>query len=218
CEKRGLKMFAIYCAAQVTSQADLTYSPQLPRLMESLKGHGTIIWLNLHGQGPAFDRITGREPFVGKLRALADTAAANDLRIAIYPHVGDYTARFGNATRLAKVVHHPQLGVTFNLCHCLATGDEGQIPELQAEAGPLLFTVTICGADKGVNGAQWKRLIQTLDKGDFDVTTVLRAADKAGFTGPIGFQGYGIQGDARSILAPTMAAWQKLSSGPTRKE
>ncbi len=210
CEKRGLKMFAIYCGAQVSAEGDLSTSSQLPRLMETLKGHGTIIWLNLRGQGPAIDRLTGQEPLQRKLRDLADKAAANDLRIAIYPHCGDWTARFGDATRLAKLVHHPQFGVTFNLCHCLATGDEGQIPELLEQAGPLLFTVTLCGADKGVKGPQWDRLIQTLDKGSFDVGTVLRTLRKADFSGPIGFQGYGIKGDPRSILAPTMAAWRKF--------
>ena len=35
-------------------------------------------------------------------------------------------------------------------------------------------------------------------------------------TGPIGFQGYGIKGDARSILAPTMQAWRKLSAAAAR--
>ncbi|MGO9109764.1 MAG: sugar phosphate isomerase/epimerase family protein [Thermoguttaceae bacterium] len=218
CEKRGLKMFTIYCAAQVNPNGDLTYSPELPRLMDTLKGHGTIIWLHLGGQGPALDRLTGREPLVQKLRALADMAAANGLRIAIYPHFGEWTARFGDATRLAKVVRHPQFGVTFNLCHCLAAGDERQIPQLLEQAGPMLLTVTLCGAETGVTGPQWNRLIQTLDKGSFDVGTVLRALDKAAFTGPIGYQGYGINGDARSILAPTMAAWQKLSAGQARKD
>jgi hypothetical protein len=32
-----------------------------------------------------------------------------------------------------------------------------------------------------------------------------------GFIGPIGFQGYGIKGDARSILKPLRDAWRKLS-------
>jgi len=212
CEKRGLKMFTIYCAAQVSPQGDLSYSPQLPKLMETLKGHGTIIWLHLGGQGPAFDRLTGREALVRKLRALADVAAANGLRIAVYPHFGEWTARFGDATKLAKVVDHPQFGVTFNLCHCLAAGDERRIPALLEQAKPVLTTVTICGADSGVAGPQWNRLIQTLDKGTLDVRIVLGELKKTGFAGPVGFQGYGINGDARSILAPTMAAWKRLAS------
>lgn len=211
-EKRGLKMYTIYCAAAVTPEGDLKHSPNLTKLMEALKGHGTIIWLHIGGKGPAFDSLTGKEALVEKLRRLADTAAANDLRIAVYPHVGEWTARFGDATRLAKVVNHPRFGVTFNLCHCLAMGDEEKIPALLDDAKPVLVTVTICGADTGVKSAQWGRLIQTLDRGTFDQGIVLRKLKELGFSGPIGFQGYGIRGDARSILAPTIEAWRKLSA------
>ncbi|MFI5380349.1 MAG: sugar phosphate isomerase/epimerase family protein [Tepidisphaerales bacterium] len=210
--KRGLKMCTIYCAAKVTPDGELTHSPELPKLMETLKGSDTIIWLHIGGTGPAFDKLTGKEPLVTKLRSLSDIAAANGLRIAIYPHLGEWTARFGDATRLAKVVNHPQFGVTFNLCHNLAAGDEAKIPALLDDAKDVLVTVTINGADAGVSTGNWDRLIQPLDKGTFDVGTVLKKLKQIGFTGPIGFQGYGIKSDARTILVPTMDAWRKLSA------
>ena len=40
-------MLAIYCAAQVTAAGEITWSPTLPKLMEALKGHETIIWLHI---------------------------------------------------------------------------------------------------------------------------------------------------------------------------
>jgi Domain of Unknown Function (DUF1080)/Xylose isomerase-like TIM barrel len=134
----------------------------------------------------------------------------------LYPHFGEWTARFGDAIRIAKLVGHPALGVTFNLCHCLATGDEQRIPALLEEAAPVLTTVTINGADSGVEGANWNRLIQPLNRGSFDVGSVLRELRKIRFAGPIGFQGYGIGGDARSILEPTMALWRELTSTGAR--
>jgi sugar phosphate isomerase/epimerase len=211
-EKRGLTMFTIYCPATVTSEGDLEHSPGLLDLIKSLKGHGTIIWLHIGGNGPAFDSLTGKEPVVQKLRALADVAKANDLRIAIYPHLGEWTAKFGDATRLAKVVKHPNFGVTFNLCHCMGTGDEAKIPTLLDDSKDVLTNVTICGADSGVTGDRWAQLIQTLDKGSYDVGIVLRKLTEIGFTGPIGFQGYGIEGNSRSILEPTMQGWKKLTA------
>ena len=214
CEKRGLKMFTIYCSATVTKDGQLTHSPQLPKLMQALKGHGTIIWLHIGGNGPATASLSGDEPLVKTLRGLAEVAAANDLRIAIYPHVGEWTARFADATKVAKTVAHPRFGVTFNLCHCLAMGDEDKVPAILEEAKPVLMTVTLSGADSGVKGGQWNRLIQTLDKGTYDQGIVLRKLKQIGFCGPIGFQGYAIPGDARSILTPTMNAWRKLSAAP----
>jgi sugar phosphate isomerase/epimerase len=217
--KRGLKMYAIYCQARVSPDGRLTHAPQLEQLMSALKGHGTIIWLHIGGKGPAFDALTGKEPLVTTLRRLAEIAEKNELRVAIYPHVGEWTARFGDATRLAKLVNHPHFGVTFNLCHCLATGDEEHIPKLLTEAKSVLMTATINGADKGVNGGQWNRLIQTLGKGTYDPETVLGTLRHIHFAGPIGFQGYGIAGDARSILTPTINAWRKLAhrNGEARK-
>ncbi|MFV2069187.1 MAG: sugar phosphate isomerase/epimerase family protein [Pirellulales bacterium] len=211
-ETRGLKMFTIYCPTKITPNGDLTYSPTLTKLMRTLRGNGTIIWLHFGGKGPDIDSLTGREPAVHKLRALADLAEANDLQIAIYPHLGEWTAGFRNATHLAQVVDHDHFGVTFNLCHSLAGGEEAEIPTLLDQAKDVLVNVTICGADGGVTGGKWGRLIQTLDKGTFDLVPLLRKLKQIGFTGPIGFQGYGIQDDARSILTPTIRAWHKLSA------
>jgi sugar phosphate isomerase/epimerase len=211
-EKRGLKMFTIYCAATVTPDGKLSHSANLPKLMAALRPHGTIIWLHIGGKGPAFDTLKCDEPLVKTLRELAADADGNSLSIAVYPHVGEWTERVQNAVRLAKTVDRKNFCVTFNLCHCLAMGDETHIPELLAEARPYLKTVTINGADAGVKGAQWNRLIQTLDKGSYDVGIVLRALKKLDFQGPIGFQGYGISGDSKSIVGPTMAAWKKVST------
>src|SRR5262245_44344492 len=209
--KRGLEVFAIYCAAQVTPDGDLRHALQLPEIMKALKGHKAVVGLHFGGKGPAFDALTGKEPAVKKLRALADVAAANGLRVAVYPHVGEWTARFGDATRLARVVDHPRFGVTFNLCHCLAMGDEKRIPALLEEAKQVLFAVTINGADADVGRPDWRRLIQTLDRGTFDVAALLRQLRRLGYSGPIGLQGYGIGGDRRANLAASMAAWRKLA-------
>jgi len=210
-EKHGLKMMAIYCAAQATPEGGLSYSPQLPALMEALKGHGSILWLHIGGKGPAFESLTGDELVIKALRTLADLAASNELAIAVYPHVGEWTARFSDAIRLAEVVNRPAFGVTLNLCHALAMGEEPRIPELLQRAAPLLKTVTINGADSGVVGPNWGRLIQTLDKGTYDLAGLLRQLKQVGFKGPIGFQGYGINLDATAVLTPTMAKWRQLT-------
>ena len=211
-EQRGLKMFTIYCGANLSPAGELKLPPELPQLGALLKGHGTIIWLHIGGKGPRFEELTAHDAAVTSLRSAADMAGANDLRIAIYPHFGEWTAHFGDATQLAKTINHERLGVTFNLCHTLAVGDEAKIPVLLENAREKLFTATICGADTGVTGAQWGRLIQTLDKGTFDNIALLRKLHAIGFAGPIGFQGFGINGNAPSILTPTIKAWEKLVS------
>ena len=216
-EEHGLRMFAIYSHAQVTPQGDITFSKNVVPLMKLLKGHCDILWIHISGKGPAIETLRGQEPVVAKLRSLAETAKANEMKIAIYPHLGDWTERFGDTTRLAKLIGHPNLGVSFNLCHCLATGDEARIPALLADSRPVLVTATICGADSGVRAPDkelWKKLIQPLGQGTFDVGIVLSKLQEIGFSGPIGFQGYGIAAEPREILTPTIKAWRKLSAAP----
>ena len=38
CEKRGLKMFAIYCPAKITTAGEITWSPTLPQLIAASQG------------------------------------------------------------------------------------------------------------------------------------------------------------------------------------
>jgi sugar phosphate isomerase/epimerase len=76
-------------------------------------------------------------------------------------------------------------------------------------AMPRLSVVNINGAD--IDGQDWKTLIQTLDCGTFDMRGFLETLRDAGYTGPIGFQGYGIGGDVHENLKRTMAAWEKHS-------
>jgi len=211
-EARGLKVFAIYCAATVTAEGELKPSAQIGPIMEALRGHDTLVWLHLGGKGPKIETLTAESPVVGQLRSLAGTAERNRLRIAIYPHVGDWTERFKDAVQVARLVDRKNFGVTFNLCHTLAAGDEDKIPALLEEAGPSLFMVTINGADAGVKGPQWNRLIQTLDRGSYDVGIVLRTLKRLKFEGPIGLQGYGLTGDRRDNLAHSMEGWKRLSA------
>ena len=58
----------------------------------------------------------------------------------------------------------------------------------------------------------WDRLIQTLDRGSFDVGRVLRTLKQLDYTGPIGLQCYAIPGDSRENLTRSMSAWRKLNA------
>ena len=147
-EARGLKMFAIYCGATVTAEGELEPSARIGTIMEALRGHGTLIWLHLSGKGRRSRPSPPSLPSSDGC-ALAGTAQRNGLRIAIYPHIGDWTERFEDAVRVARLVDRRNFGATFNLCHALAAGDEDRIPALLEDAGPSLFAVTINGADAG---------------------------------------------------------------------
>ena len=209
-EKRQLRMFAIYCVANWNAGGELTWGGHIPKLMEQLKGHCDILWLHFGGKGPDFATLAPDAPYIVKLRGLADIAKANDMKIAVYPHHGEWTAKFGDALRVAECVNHPNFGLSFNLCHALACGEEDHVFSLLEQAKARLFTVTLSGANAHATGDDrfWKQLIQPLGKGTYDNGAIIKKLRDIGFDGPIGFQGYGIALPSVQILTETMDGWK----------
>jgi hypothetical protein len=73
--------------------------------------------------------------------------------------------------------------------------------------------VTINGADSGkTKKMDWKRLIQPLGTGTYDLTFLLRVLRSSGYRGPIGLQGYGIKMEPRQLLKQSMDGWRELQS------
>lgn len=206
----GLKIYALY--APITLQRDeLSYPPSLAQAMEALKGTDTLIWLMINSDAYAKSSPDGDKIAVRGIRELADKAQSDHLRIAIYPHIGSWTERIQDALRVVKEVNRKNVGVTFNLCHCLQVGDEKLIPELLREAASHLFMVTINGADTNAAGAPWTRLIQPLGDGSYDMIPLLRTLQEIKYSGPIGLQGFGLQGDITQNLKQSMTTWRKLT-------
>lgn len=206
-ERSGLKLFAVYVGASI-DPGKPGYDPRLESVIKSLKGRNTFVWLFITGGKPSSTEGDARA--VEIVREIADMAAESGLRMALYPHTGFWLERVEDAVRLAKKVNRNNVGVTFNLCHWLKVDREENMKPLMKLAMPHLFLVTINGADSG--GQDWKQLIQTLNRGSFDIHNFLKTLKELGYTGPIGLQGYGIGGDAHENLKRSIEAWHKLSA------
>lgn len=209
--KRGLRLFAIYANLDL-KDGTLVYDPRLKEIVALCKGTDVMIWPNLTSKQFKNSDPAGDDIAVAGLRELADLCAANDLRIAIYPHVNMWVHRIEDAVRLAKKVDRGNVGVTFNLAHALGDGAEARIPALIEEAAPHLFVASVNGADRGAPKNGWDRIIQPLGQGTFDVGAVLRQLKAAGFNGPVGLQCYNLKGDPKALLGGSMAAWNRLSA------
>ncbi|MGB2821014.1 MAG: family 16 glycoside hydrolase [Phycisphaerae bacterium] len=204
-DAKGLKLFAIYVGANIDSDK---VSPALAAAIKQLKGRGTILWMPLNSRKFKPSDPAGDEKAVALLSKIADLAAESGLKIAMYPHTGSWVERVEDAARVAKKVDRPNVGATLNLCHWLQVDGKDLAKSLRY-AMPHLFVVTINGADKDAKG--WGRLIQTLDKGTYDVGKVLALLKEMKYTGPIGLQAYAIKGDSKENLRHSMAAWKKLT-------
>lgn len=142
------------------------------------------------------------------LRAMAAEAEPAGAQLLVYPHLKDWVERIEHAVRVAELVDRPNVGVMFNLCHWLRTDQSRDYRPLLKRALPRLWAVSVNGADAQDDQPNWKRYIQPLDRGDFDVRGLLAALDELGYRGPVGLQCYGIGGDVREHIARSLACWQ----------
>ena len=207
-DKNGLRLFTVYLGINIDSDQQ-KYGPELKETIEVLKGRNGMLWLFILSKKHKPSSPAGDDRAEEILREVAEMAAEADVRVALYPHTGFWVERVEDAVRVAKRVNCRNVGVTFNLCHWLKVDDEKNMEALIKLAMPHLFVVTINGAESGGKG--WKTLIQTLDRGTFDMRGFLKTLSDSGYTGPIGFQGYGIGGDAYENLKRTMDAWLELN-------
>lgn len=202
-ETRGLKMFGIYTGMNL-SDPNPTFAPGLPEAIRQLRGSGAAITFTVDGKHPDAAAIAVRT-----VREVADMAAAAGLQVALYPHYGMHVARLEDALRLRENVARPNVKIIFNLCHWLRSGDEANLDERLRMVAPHLAMVNINGSD---HEGGWDRLIQTLDRGDYNVYAFLKAVLATGYRGPIGLQCYNIKGDIEENLTRSMAAWKTLSA------
>ena len=207
-DREGLQMPTLYLGVRI-GEGEQKYDPQLPKYIELLKGRPTILWLTIASNSDKPSATEGDARAVAVIREIAGLAQGSGLRVALYPHYGAWLERVQDAVRVVKKVDRANVGVTFNLCHCLRAGDEQKIPELLQAARPHLFVVTINGAD---HEGDWSRLIQPLDRGTFELAPFLGQLKAIHFPGPIGLQHYGIKGDAQENLRRSMAAWRRLTA------
>jgi len=207
-DRRGLKMFTLYTGAWIDGRSP-PYDPQLPGIIRQLQGSDTIIWLTVHSSKDRPSSPAGDARALPVLRKIADLAAQAGLRAALYPHYGCWVQTVEDALRVVRRLDRPNVGVSFNLCHCLRCGNGDRIPKILRAARPWLYVVSINGADS--KSRDWSRLIQTLDRGDFDLLGLLRQLRALNYAGPIGLQCYNIPGSVRENLTRSMRAWRRLS-------
>jgi len=203
----GLRLF------QITMKVDLNGRPpfdsRFTNVLRRVNGRRVQFCLLVGGAKPS--DVSADPRGVEVLRQMSDLARETDAQLLLYPHVNDWIERIEDAVRVAEKVNRPNVGVMFNLCHWLRVDTRRDYAPLLRQARPRLWAASINGADTFDPEPGWKRYIQPLGRGDFDVPGLLRTLRDLGYTGPVGLQCYGITGDAREHLAESMAAWRKMN-------
>ena len=203
----GLQLFQVYVRVSMDAKQP-KYDPRLGEVVNLLKGRPTILGVLMSGMKPSDS--SGDARAVEVLREIGDMAAESGIRVALYPHTGDWIEKVEDAVRVVEKVDRKNVGVMFNLCHWMKVDKSRDYKRVLGAAMPHLFVVSINGAD--TDGENWDRLIQPLDRGSFDIYGFLKTLRDLGYAGPIGLQCYGIPGDAREHLARSIGTWRKLTA------
>lgn len=208
-DQARLKLYNTYFLVDIDPGKE-PYDPRLKEAIQRFRGRDVMLWTAVTSRRFMPSGEEGDPDALRILGTIADLASESGLKVALYPHTSYWLERLEDALRLARKLNRANVGVTFNLCHWLRVDDETNLRPLLQAAGPRLFVASINGADSNCKGCDWNRLIQTLDRGSFDVSSVLEILREIGFRGPIGLQAYGIGGSAYENLQRSMKAWRQM--------
>ncbi len=201
CKGHGVKLSALYIFTY--PDRPQRYDPQIKEAIKLLKGTDTIIWMTL---GPPKIKGDHDAEAVSTIREIAGLAAAQGLRVALYPHRNFYVSTATDALRIAKLAGQTNVGITINLCHEFFTGGGAKLDETIKAVAPYCTLISINGVDVAS-----QKYIMRLDQGDFDLAAYMKKIHEAGFHGPVGLQCYQVPGDIKENLKADMEAWKKIS-------
>jgi sugar phosphate isomerase/epimerase len=201
CKEEGMKLFSIYVGGRVNADR-FQYEKEVGEAISLLKGTDALVEINVQrGKDPSDTQA------IAMVRDIADKAKEAGLRVVLYPHDNFHIERVDHALKIAQATGRENVGIAFNLCHFLKVQPTDDLAALLHEAKPLLWSVSISGADS--DGKDWNTLIRPLDEGTFDQVTLLRILREIGYDGSIGLQCFNIGIDAQKNLSRSIEAWSK---------
>lgn len=193
---------------------------RIEKAIKSLQGTKTIIAPYILADNLRFkpNSPEGDSEVIRLLQMISVWSKKAGLQVAIYPHLNFYVERTDHALQLAKKVNRKNVGLSFNLCHWLATTNLTERTHLKShlkELKPYLKMMTICGANDVISQKKsiFDDYILPLGTGSFDTYELVNYMVKTiKFKNPIGVQCYNIKGNKPQLVRNTMAVWKEYKS------
>jgi sugar phosphate isomerase/epimerase len=193
---------------------------QLENAIKSLQGTNTIISPYILADKSSFlpNSPEGNAEAVRLLQLISNWSKKAGLQVAIYPHLGFYVERTDHALELARKVNRKNVGLSFNLCHWLATTNSTERANLKdhlKELKPYIKMVTISGANDVISQKKsvFDDYILPLGTGSFDTYGLVEFMVKEiKYKNPIGVQCYNIKGNKPELIQHTKAVWKEYTT------
>ncbi|MCS6244992.1 MAG: sugar phosphate isomerase/epimerase [Opitutus sp.] len=209
-KRTGLSLAAIYCVLDLTNpQPEGHHS--VAEIIEQLQP-GDVLELGLtvgwkkKVSDPGVD-----DTAIAQLTPLLALAKTRNVVIALYHHLGFYLERIEDCVRLAEKINDPALGVVFCGYHWYAV-DRTELTAKLRLAAPWLKRANLCGSRPSPNNdfaGALPATIECVGEGEFPLSEFVQALKAIDYRGPVGFQGYKIEGKPEENLGKSIQAFQK---------
>ena len=194
------------------------FDPRLEETFKLIQGTQAMPWLFITSKKYKPSSVSTDSIAVPIVQTIADMAKRYGLKVALYHHVWFWLETVEHGISLTKKINRPNVGITFNLAHYLATqyyagqNPVANFPAWAAKAKPYLFAVSVNGADfpppSPDRSMIWNTLIQPLGEGQYDTYGFLKTFWDMGFQGPVGLQCYNIKQPKTVHLNQSIKTWQ----------
>lgn len=194
------------------------FDSRLEETFRIIQGTQAMPWLFVTSKKYKSSSVENDSIAVPIVQRIADMAGRYGLKVTLYPHIWFWLETVEHGISLTKKINRPNVGITFNLAHYLATqyyagqNPVENFPMWAAKAKPYLFALSVNGADfpppSADRSAIWNTLIQPLGEGKYDTYSFLKTFWDMGFQGPVGLQCYNIKQEKSVHLHQSMRTWQ----------
>jgi sugar phosphate isomerase/epimerase len=180
----------------------------MQKVIDRLKGRKSMLHVPLTSKTFKQSDPAGDTKAIEALKRTAEKSFDANLPNSLYPHVNNWGERASDMARIAEQFNDPRLRITLNQYHWLKVEGPGNLEKVIETALPYLNCVPINGSMNNAKDIPVRDGILPLGKGDYDTHTFAAAVKQAGYKGPLGVQGYGIDGDVLTKLAESIAVWK----------
>ena len=201
-QAQGLKIYGLYVYTYLDRPEH--FDPAFKDAIKLLKGTDTIIWMTLMKPKEKGDHEAAA---VRNVQEMADLAAEQGVRVAVYGHAGMYVETGTDAARIVKLANRPNAGASINLCHEFIAKKGDAIANTLKIAAPISYLASVNGMD-----VAHQKYLMRLDQGDFDTGAYLKQLYAAGYRGPVGLQCFSVKGDTHENLKANIAAWKNIAA------
>lgn len=204
-----LRLFQVYVRVNLAKPKPFD-KKAVAEILPALKPHKTQLTLLITGGKRSDNQLDDKAVVV--VKRIADMTKDYNVKIALYPHTGDWLETSGDAVRIAKKVNRPgEVGTMFNLCHWMKADPNRNLRAVLKEAQPWLMAVSLSGSDTPKEVRSGKgNWIQPLGHGSYDISAFLNALQAINYSGPVGLQCWGIRSDAGKHLKQSIETWNVL--------